>query len=155
MQNGKQIDEPFAAEEHSDEAKKIFGTDRVPQVGTVLDAELAAKMEMEIDLEYKHSYCCSRKYIVKKLVTKEDPLFLHKTFGILSLMSYIYRYCYVLPMTGTLGFDGGWFDYLTLAVHMILSTSSMIFHVLPQRMIRRPLVIWEEYRLHAIFFSLR
>ena len=58
-------------------------------------------------------------------------------------------------MTGTLGFDGSWFDYLTLAIHLFLSSSSLIFHVLPERILRRPLVIWEEYRLHAICFTTR
>jgi hypothetical protein len=38
---------------------------------------------------------------------------------------------------------------------MALSASSIIFHVLPHRILKRPLVIWNEYRLHAIMFSLR
>lgn len=151
---GKPIDEPFGDQEHSDTAKSYFGT-RVPQVGIVLDKDLASKLEIEIDTKYKRSFCCSRKYLIKKLFTKEDPIFLHKTFGLLSLLSFIYRYFYIFPMTGNLGFDESWFDYLTLAIHMILSTSSIIFHVLPQRMLKRPLVIWHEYRLHAIVFTLR
>jgi len=44
---------------------------------------------------------------------------------------------------------------MTAAVHMALSCSSLIFHVLPHRIMARPLVIWEEYRLHAIVFTLR
>ena len=58
-------------------------------------------------------------------------------------------------MTGNLGFEGSWFDYATLAVHMALSSSSLIFHVLPQRILKRPLVIWNEYRLHTIVFTAR
>ena len=116
---------------------------------------LADKLEIEIDTEYKRSFFCSRKYVIKKLFTKEDPIYLHKTFGLLSLLSFVYRYLYVFPKQGNLGFDGHWFDYLTLAIHMILSCSSIIFHVLPKRMLRRPLVIWEEYRLHAMVFTLR
>jgi hypothetical protein len=58
-------------------------------------------------------------------------------------------------MTGTLGFEGTWFDHATIAVHMALATSSLIFHVLPNRIMKRPLVIWHEYRLHAIVFTLR
>jgi len=42
-----------------------------------------------------------------------------------------------------------------MALHCCLSFSSMIFHVLPIRLIKRPLVIWNEYRLHAIVFSVR
>jgi hypothetical protein len=152
---GESIVKPFDDVEHSDVAKNLIGGAKVPQVGCLLDKDLQDKLTIEIDTEYKKSYCCSRKYVYKKLSTDEDPYFFHKTFGLLSLMSYIYRYMYVLPMTGSIGFDGGWFDYLTLAVHMTLSCSSMIFHVLPQRMIKRPIIIWEEYRLHAIVFSLR
>ena len=116
---------------------------------------LADKLEIEYDTEYKKSFFCSRKYVIKKLFTKEDPVYFHKTFGLLSLLSFIYRYLYVFPKEGNLGFDGHWFDYLTLAIHMTLSCSSLIFHVLPKRMLRRPLVIWEEYRLHAMIFTLR
>lgn len=151
---GKVIDEPFDDEGHSATAKSYFGK-RVPLVGTVLDKNLAAKLEIEIDVEYKKSWFCSRKYIYKKLFTNEDPIYLHKTLGILSLLSFAYRYLYVFPMTGNLGFDGTWFDFLTLALHMALSTSSLIFHVLPQRIMKRPLVIWNEYRLHTIVFTAR
>ena len=121
----------------------------------MLDSQLAEKLEIEIDTEYKKSFLCSRKYLYKKLFTKEDPIYFHKTFGFLSLLSFIYRYGYVFPREGHLGFDGDWFDYLTLAIHMTLSGSALIFHVLPQRILKRPLVIWEEYRLHAIIFTLR
>ena len=93
--------------------------------------------------------------MVKKLFTVEDPIYLHKTLGLLSLCSFIYRYFYVFPMLGNLGFNGSWFDHLTMAVHMGLSASSLIFHVLPHRIMKRPLVIWNEYRLHAIIFTLR
>lgn len=58
-------------------------------------------------------------------------------------------------MTGTLGFNGRYFDHFTIAVHMLLSTSSLLFHVLSARILSRPMIIWEEYRLHAIVFSLR
>lgn len=151
---GKEIDQPFDDEGHSKGAKSYFGA-RVPLVGTVLDKDLQDKLEIEIDTEYKKSFFCSRKYVIKKLFTKEDPLYLHKTFGLLVLLSFAYRYLYVFPMTGNLGFNGSWFDYLTLFVHMALSSSSLIFHVLPQRILKRPLVIWNEYRLHTIVFTLR
>jgi hypothetical protein len=89
-------------------------------------------------------------------VTKEDPLYLHKILGILSLLSYAYRYFWVLPRTGNLGMKGDcWFDHATVGVHIALSTSSLIFHVLAKRIIRKPLIIWEEYRLHAIIFTMR
>ncbi len=90
-----------------------------------------------------------------KLFTKEDPFYFHKIFGLFSLCSFIYRYGYVYPMTGTLGFTGTYFDYFTLASHWFLSSSSLIFHVLEKRIVERPLIIYEEYRLHAIIFTTR
>lgn len=37
----------------------------------------------------------------------------------------------------------------------MLSSSSLIFHVIKRRMPRKPLIIYEEYRLHAILFTIR
>lgn len=93
--------------------------------------------------------------VFRKLFTKEDPIYFHKTFGLICLLSFIYRYAYVYPRFGNLGFDGSWFDWATMFVHMMLSSSSLIFHVLPRRILSRPVMIWEEYRLHAIVFTLR
>jgi len=94
-------------------------------------------------------------HIKRKLVTKEDPLYLHKVFGLSALISFVYRYYYVYNNEGTLGFDGDWLDWATLAVHMCLSSSSIIFHVVAKRLQGRPMVIYEEYRLHAITFTAR
>lgn len=93
--------------------------------------------------------------IRQRLFTREDPIHFHKTFGIICLLSFVYRYFIVLPVTGTLGFNGSWFDWATMCAHMGLSSSSLIFHVIKRRKIHRPMVIWEEYRLHAIVFTLR
>lgn len=90
-----------------------------------------------------------------KLFTREDKHFVHKFFGFLSLASFIYRYCVVLPLTGNLGFTGSVFDWVTLTLHLGLSVSSLIFHVLAHRILGRPMVMYEEYRLHAIVFTLR
>eukprot|EP00286_Rhodomonas_abbreviata_P029008 CAMPEP_0181315448 /NCGR_PEP_ID=MMETSP1101-20121128/15384_1 /TAXON_ID=46948 /ORGANISM="Rhodomonas abbreviata, Strain Caron Lab Isolate" /LENGTH=363 /DNA_ID=CAMNT_0023422663 /DNA_START=35 /DNA_END=1126 /DNA_ORIENTATION=- len=95
------------------------------------------------------------KAVLVKLFTNEDHLQLHKFLGIMSLISFMYRYFYVYPTTGTLGFDGSWFDHATIACHILLSTSSLIFHVIARRLMGRPMIIWEEYRLHAIVFSTR
>lgn len=93
--------------------------------------------------------------VLAKLFTNEDHLQLHKVLGILSVLNFVYRYFIVYPTTGTLGFDGRLIDHLCMAVHILLSTSSLIFHVLSHRLVQRPMIIWEEYRLHAIVFSIR
>eukprot|EP00928_Gymnodinium_smaydae_P097030 TRINITY_DN8694_c0_g2_i2.p1 TRINITY_DN8694_c0_g2~~TRINITY_DN8694_c0_g2_i2.p1 ORF type:complete len:317 (-),score=32.71 TRINITY_DN8694_c0_g2_i2:212-1162(-) len=94
-------------------------------------------------------------HVKRKLVTKEDPLYLHKVFGLSALISFVYRYYYVYNTSGTLGFDGKFIDWMTMAVHMALSASSIIFHVVAKRIHSRPMVIYEEYRLHAITFTAR
>jgi len=94
-------------------------------------------------------------FVIKKLFTKEDPLMLHKVLGLLSVISFIYRYAYVYNVKGNLGFEGTRLDWATIALHTALSTSSLIFHVLKNRILRKPYIIWEEYRLHAISFTLR
>ena len=91
-----------------------------------------------------------------KLFTKEDPVHLHKTLGILSLASYLYRYAYVYPTEGELGFtDHDLRDWLGFGIHVALSTSSLIFTVILHRILDKPTIIWEEYRLHAIIFTWR
>jgi len=96
-----------------------------------------------------------KKFIVKKLFTEEDSYHVHKILGLLALISYSYRYFYVLPTTGNLGINHDILSYLTLTLHMLLSCSSFIFHVLKHRIIENPLIIYEEYRLHAIVFTFR
>jgi hypothetical protein len=69
------------------------------------------------------------------------------------LISFFYRYAIVLPNQGNLGFDGRWFDHFTMAMHMGLSCSSLIFAVMRDRILTKPTIIWQEYRLHAITFT--
>ena len=107
------------------------------------------------DTSSEKSETIDRKFVVKKLFTKEDYFNTHKTLGFLSLLSYLYRYFYVFPTTGRLGIDGDFFSYFTLLLHMLLSCSSLIFHVLRYRIQDNPLIIYEEYRLHAIVFTLK
>ena len=95
------------------------------------------------------------KFVIRKLFTKEDSNNIHKILGFASLLSYVYRYCWVYPRTGTLGFTGTAFDWFTFALHFLLSSSSLIFHVVEKRIISNPLIIYQEYRLHAIIFTLR
>ena len=80
------------------------------------------------------------KFIVRKLFTEEDKYFIHKILGFLSLISFVYRYFYVMPSSNSLGFENNLFSYLSLTLHMLLSTSSLIFHVLTYRIPEKPLV---------------
>jgi len=90
-----------------------------------------------------------------KLFTKEDPKYLHKTLGFACVASFLYRYFYVYPRYGNLGLGNDFFSWFTMLLHLALSCSSLIFHVLARRILNKPMIIWEEYRLHAIVFTLR
>lgn len=98
----------------------------------------------------------SCSFVAQRLITKEDPIHLHKVLGIMALVSFYYRYAVVRGSANLLGFgDNLSLDYLTMAIHMALSGSAIIFHVLRNRLFSHPLIIYEEYRLHAIVFTLR
>lgn len=143
------ITEAFDQVGHSDKALRIMA--RLPVIKTTADFDSqhksdAAKGKPQLD----------GKFLVRKLFTPEDKNNIHKTLGFLSLASFAYRYFYVFPTTGTLGFaDNSWFDMATLLLHLLLSYSSIIFHVLEKRIIQHPLIIYEEYRLHAMLFTTR
>jgi len=96
-----------------------------------------------------------KKVDLRKLATHEDPYHLHKTLGILSLIHFIYRYFVVFPMNGHLGFEGTKFDWLFMTIHLALASSSLIFKVIKARLLKFPMIMWNEYRLHAIVFTLR
>jgi hypothetical protein len=90
-----------------------------------------------------------------KLSTHEDKDFIHKTLGISTLISFIYRYGYVYNTTGSLGFTGEYVDWVTMIIHTLLAFSSILFRVPPKRIDDKPMVIYEEYRQHAMVFTAR
>ena len=92
---------------------------------------------------------------ISRLMTKQDSSNIHKTLGLLSVCSFIYRYGVVYLSQGNLGFDGSFFDRVTMLTHLVLSSSSIIFHVPKKRLPDKPLVIYEEYRMHAMIFTFR
>mmetsp|Transcript_22745 Transcript_22745/g.37959 ORF Transcript_22745/g.37959 Transcript_22745/m.37959 type:complete len:405 (+) Transcript_22745:60-1274(+) len=100
---------------------------------------------------------------VQKLITREDNYHIHKALGILSVISFFYRYGYVYLNKGTLGFDGPdassnfniILDWVTMSIHTLLALSSIIFRVPRKRISTKPMVIYEEYRQHAMVFTMR
>jgi len=118
--------------------------------------EKARDAHAKMNIMYRRVF--HRDANIKKLVTFEDPYHIHKGFGILSVCSFIYRYGYCYSRTGTLGFSGDMnnvFDWATMAIHLCLAFSSKIFRVPAKRLPDKPLVIYEEYRQHAMVFTLR
>lgn len=93
---------------------------------------------------------------IAKLVSKEDRWHVHKLLGVLALCSFVYRYAYVYPLTGSLGFEKGTrFDWFCMILHTLVPVSALQFRVPKHRIAHRPLYIYEEYRQHAIVFTLR
>ena len=146
---GKDITTAFDEINHSQEAKQLMKK-------YILDEsnkKAAVPFTPENKPIKKDAFTINWKLVKDKLFTKEDNMFIHKFFGFLCLASFIYRYMYFVKF-GTLGFENNsWFDFATLAVHFLLSFSSLIFHVLEKRLASNPLIIYEEYRLHAIIFT--
>lgn len=142
----KDITKPFYSVQHSDDAREIMKKYEVKQDGDGTEGNSSRKSDRKTNLSF----------VVSKLFTHEDPFYFHKVFGFLAVCSFAYRYFYVFPTRLSLGFeDRSFFNFFTLFVHSMLSVSSLIFHVLERRMLRNPLIIYEEYRLHAIIFTIR
>lgn len=90
----------------------------------------------------------------KRLFTAEDRFYIHKILGLTNLIFYFYKYIYAM-IYHSLGFRNDTMSYMILIFANLLSCSSLIFHVIPKRIVSNPLIIYEEYRLHAIVFTLR
>ena len=92
------------------------------------------------------------EFYVRKLITKEDPQYIHKILGFVSLANYIYRY-YLLLVYGSM-FINTTRDVMLVSVHGLLSISSLIFHIPKKRNAKMPM-IYPEFRLHSIAFAMR
>ena len=89
---------------------------------------------------------------VHKLVTREDPLHIHKTLGIVCLGNFFYRF-YLLFAYGTMFLDTP-SGIVSVGLHGVLSLSSLIFHLPDNRINGKPM-IYPEMRAHTIVFTLR
>lgn len=141
---GKDMTEEFDAVGHSKSAMRILSKYLVASKAHVIVNNKTNETNETNE---------TKNIVVKKLFTAEDQYNIHKLFGAFALFSFGYRYFYMLSTYGNLGFDGSTFDIMTLFCHFALSSSSLLFHVLDRRIVERPLIIYEEYRLHAILFT--
>jgi hypothetical protein len=91
-------------------------------------------------------------FVKTKLITKEDSMHFHKILGILCLGSFIYRWsCFAIYREM---FFQNTFGLASLLAHMLLSGSSLIFHIPRKRHQGKPM-IYPEYRAHSIVFTIR
>jgi hypothetical protein len=105
--------------------------------------------------QHEQYYASSAQW-KKQLMTKEDPNHIHKTFGILVLMSYIYRLVQCGMSTASdMGFvTQPQLTLPTVALHFMLNATSFIFKI-PAKRIATGYRIWPEYRLHSLVFLCR
>lgn len=84
-----------------------------------------------------------------RVFTPDDPYHLHALLGASVLFSFVYNY-YGALVAGR-WHVGVWF----MALHTLLSLSSFFFRVPKKRVARSPTTIYQEYRAHALVFTLR
>lgn len=153
----KDIKEQFEEVGHSKNARKILEKYRIKNVDTEQPVNDTLDNTVDntlVNTSIKNEKDNVKELVAQKLFTKEDKYNIHKTFGLLAILSFIYRYFYVLPMTFSLGFETySLINIITLLIHFILTTSSLIFVVLEHRLLKNPLIIYKEYRLHSIAFT--
>ena len=90
----------------------------------------------------------------KGLFTREDKFNVHKLCGFPVLAHYAIRIAAVPRDTKNLRFDGSLLTPACLAVHLMLSCTSLVFHI-PTKRIKEGSRIWPEFRLHSIVFACR
>ena len=88
-----------------------------------------------------------------KLVTREDPNFIHKALGFSCLINFIYQFTHLFRY-GKMNLRNNQYAPLLIILHGLLSVSSFIFHVPLNRHKGLPM-IYKEFRLHSIIFALR
>ena len=92
---------------------------------------------------------------LNKLFTSQDLFHIHKIFGFLSICSFIYRYGYIYFKHGNLGLKDDDLSWVSMLIHYLSALTGIFFHVPRRRIPDKPMIIYEEYRLHAIIFSSR
>lgn len=176
--HGKDASRAFHAADHSKAAYKMLERFAIPESATAVfsnstdanaqntirvleatsPASIAVGGECPVSIANLKR---KRPRWIQKLFTKEDPIGVHKSLGIFSLLHFAFRYTQMLfgdPSAGLgtrLGKGPSIAAALCLVPHALLSLSSLIFHTVPrERVVGKPM-IWSEYRIHNIAFGVR
>ena len=90
---------------------------------------------------------------MESLITYQDGKFghLHKTLGLVSVVHFALQFGRFFKF-GTMYFDDR--TWLFAVFHLLLSWSSIIFHLPAIRSVHAPM-IWPEFRAHSILFATR
>eukprot|EP00980_Cylindrotheca_fusiformis_P014161 scaffold3719_cov104-Cylindrotheca_fusiformis.AAC.5 len=152
--HGKNATKAFHAAGHSGEALRMLESFRI--TGSTNDTEKATSVENAVLIQPTTSRW------KKKLISAEDPQWIHKTLGIYALLHFVFRLAQLMfgrdPAAGfgtNLGRGTSIFSMVSLIPHLLLSCSSLIFDTVPrERVVGKPM-IWKENRWHSIFFGSR
>jgi len=92
-----------------------------------------------------------------KLITKEDPYRVHKTLGILCLLTFLVRLGMCNALYGLNESDSGFalqphWTIPSILLHLTLNASGFLFQI-PNQRIKTGYRIWPEYRWHALIFN--
>lgn len=89
--------------------------------------------------------------MINKLITHEDPYWLHKLPGLYCLGNFLYQF------TNYFFYNKYYLNVNTLLPHFFIHLSSFIFKVISKRTFqsRSNMFIWEELRLHSMVFAYR
>jgi hypothetical protein len=89
--------------------------------------------------------------IIQKLVTHEDPYYIHKSIGLICLANYFVQFYMYFA------YNVYYLNIYTISPHIFLHLSSFIFTVLIKRPVESKLnmFIWEELRIHSLLFAWR
>ena len=90
---------------------------------------------------------------MEDLFTPQDTGNIHKTLGGVALGHYIWRFGSFV-VNGSMGFEGGASPAFWIALHALLSGTSLIFIIPTVRSNKSPM-IWPEFRAHSILFAFR
>lgn len=93
----------------------------------------------------------------EKFITMEDPMHIHKFFGIYCLLNYIVQFYHYFTYRSMV------LNVCTILPHICLHMSSFIFKVLQKRPVteenkivsKMSMFIWEELRIHSLVFGSR
>ena len=90
---------------------------------------------------------------METLFTPQDTGNIHKTLGAAALGHYVWRFGSFVA-NGSMGFESGASPIMWIALHALLSGTSLIFIIPTVRSTKSPM-IWPEFRLHSILFAFR
>jgi hypothetical protein len=106
---------------------------------------------LPVMLTLTHGHLGIGRLVPKALFSHEDANGVHKLLGFGCLLHFLVRCAW---LTSDMAFDTSLLTPACIAMHGLLSVSSLIFHI-PKVRIKEGSRIWPEFRLHSIVFACR